>query len=172
MFGASLYAPWVQAKSCHDSTTVGRWIHGGQVAENPDGSNYLADSGSILQLGCTLLLGREYHYTANISLGYRYQLDKSGEGRNTGWSTEASLSAYQGGFVFGAGARYQFNSRVLDFYGRRTEIKPSVGGFAFVGLRLGHNLELQLRRHFLSLKSERGEVYHASSYGVFLHRSF
>lgn len=140
------------------------------IAQNPDGSDYLADSGSILQLGCTLLLGRSYPYTANFSLGYRYQLDKSGEGRNTGWSLETSLAAKQKGLVFGGGARYQFNSRVRDFYGRKISLKPSFGGFVYLGFQLGRNLEVQFRRHFLTLESEAGDVFDSPAYGVFLHR--
>lgn len=167
---AALVNP-VSAKSCHDSTTVGKWFDGGVVADNPDGSDYLADSGSILQLGCTLLLGRHYPYTANVSLGYRYQLDNSGEGGNSGWSLETSLAAKQGALVFGGGARYQFNSRVLDFYGLKTALKPSLGGFVYVGFQLGRNLELQFRRHYLTLESESGESFDSSAYGVFLHRS-
>lgn len=161
-----------QAKSCKDSTTFGSWLSGTAVAENPDGQDYAADSGSMILLGCTIFLDQSYRYTANMSFGYRYQLDKSGEGRNTGWSIESSLAGNWGGFVMGGGALYQLKGEVRDYYGQKTKIEPSVGGFVFVGLSLSPGFEIQVRRHFVPLESESGEEYDAAEYGIFLHNSF
>lgn len=161
-----------QAKSCKDSTTFGSWLNGEVVADNPDGEDYAADSGSILQLGCTWFFDSRNRYTGNLALGYRYQLDNSGKGRSKGWSLESSLGANYGGLLIGGGARVQFKSEVRDYSGNRTKIEPSVGGFAYVGFSLGRGLQLQLRRHYLPLENESGTEYAAAEYGVFLHQAF
>jgi len=161
-----------QAKSCKDSTTFGSWLSGEAVANNPDGEDYAADSGSILQLGCTWFLDQSVRYTGNVAIGYRYQLDNSGDGRSKGWSLESSLGAHFGGLLFGGGARFQFASEVRDYYGVRTKIKPSLGAFAYVGWSLGRGLEIQLRQHYLPLESKDGVEYSAADYGIFLHQAF
>lgn len=162
----------VQAKGCKDSTTFGAWFDGETVAENPDGEDYAADSGSMVQLGCTYLHGAENRYSSNVSLGYRYQLDKSGKGRSSGWSFESSIAGHWGGFLAGLGGLVQFKGEVRDFSGTKTKIEPSFGGFVFVGFSLGRGLELQIRQHYVPLESESGDSYEGSKYGVFLHQSF
>ncbi len=161
-----------QAKNCKDSTTFGSWFDGEIVAENPDGEDYAADSGAIAMLGCTWFHGRSYRYTSNFSLGYRYQLDKSGKGRSKGAFVEASLGAHFGPLVLGGGGMFQFDSKVVDFDGLRTEIEPSAGAFAFVGLEIKPGLELQVRQHYMPLESESGVEYEAAKYGIFLHQAF
>lgn len=160
------------AAECLDSTTLGTWIDGEAVAENPDGEDYAADSGTVLMLGCTLPLDRARRYTGNISIAYRYQLDRSGKGRNSGWSTEAGVTANLGGLLLGGGALFQFKGEVRDYFGVRTDIEPSLGGFLMAGLALGPGLELQLRRHYLTLESESEVEYEPAEYGIFLHRAF
>ncbi|MGB0866907.1 MAG: hypothetical protein ACPGSC_10380 [Granulosicoccaceae bacterium] len=162
----------VQAQECKDSTTIGSWLSGEAVADNPDGEDYAADSGSMLMLGCTVFLDKSYRYTGNLSVGYRYQLDKSGKGRNSGWAAEGGVSANFGGLMLGVGAIYQFKAEVRDYFGARTKIEPSFGGFVSAGIALGPGLELQVRRHYLTLESESGDAYEPAEYGVFLHRSF
>ena len=166
------FAGTAHAKKCQDSTTFGSWLSGQAVAENPDGEDYAADSGSMVLLGCTRFLDESYRYTANLSVGYRYQLDKSGKGRNSGWSAETSLGGNWGGISLGGGALYQFEGEIRDYYGAKTKIEPGLGGFIYLGLTLSPGLELQLRRHYLSFETENGGEFDAADYGVFLHRGF
>ena len=147
---------------------LGVWFGGDRVANNPDGDNYDAGSGAIMELGAFYQPFNNIELMHRNSVAYRYQGSKTGKGESSGLVLESSLSKEWTNIGVGAGFHVDLLNQVSDTDGNITKFKNSIGPVVYVEWVESEKLSFVLKYLMVDYETMDGEEFSGNQFGLFL----
>ena len=147
---------------------LGVWFGGDKVANNPDGDNYDAGSGAIMELGAFYQPFQNMEIMHRNSVAYRYQGAKTGKGESSGVVLETSLSKEWTNIGLGAGFHVDLMNQVSDTDGNKTKFKNSIGPVIYAEWVASEKLNFVFRYLMVDYEAEDGTGFSGNQFGVFL----